>query len=149
MCVIVYTAGMAYAHSANGQLTAQHRSQSDSNLLAPRPDINGLYDVKETSGSMDDMDAELHKRNKSFFYRLVRPWKWGRRFRRKGRQQGGGRCVCVCVCECPRLACVPACVCVCVLVRRASVCVNSVLFTACLFCAVTSLHAVLLGKLNL
>ena len=39
---------------------------------------------------MDDMDAsEAQKRSKNFFYRLVRPWKWGRRFRKKGRQAGG------------------------------------------------------------
>ena len=43
---------------------------------------------------MDDMDAaEAQKRNKSFFYHLVRPWKWGRRFKKKGRQ--GGMCACV------------------------------------------------------
>ena len=87
--ILYCTTGMAYAHSPPG-LTAQHRSQSDSNLLAPRADINGLYQLKESSGSMDDMDADPQKRNKSFFYRLVRPWKWGRRFRKKGREQGGG-----------------------------------------------------------
>jgi hypothetical protein len=86
---------MAYAHSPPG-LTAQHRSQSDSNLLVPKQDMNGLYAVREEgaggAGSMDDMDvAEAQKRNKNFFYRLVRPWKWGRRFRKKGRQAGAIR----------------------------------------------------------
>jgi hypothetical protein len=58
--------------------------------------MNGLYAVREEgaggAGSMDDMDvAEAQKRNKNFFYRLVRPWKWGRRFRKKGRQAGAIR----------------------------------------------------------
>lgn len=78
---------MAYAHSPPG-LTAQHRSQSDSNLLTSKQDLNGS--VFRTS--MDDMDVDTgdaQKRNRSFFYRLVRPWKWGRRFKKKGKQGGG------------------------------------------------------------
>ena len=83
---------MAYAHSPPG-LTAQQRSQSDSNLISPKQDMNGIFSPgRDGTGasSMDDMDAsEAQKRNKSFFYRLVRPWKWGRRLRKKGKQGGG------------------------------------------------------------
>ena len=91
---------MAYAHSPPG-LSEQHRSQSDSNLLVPKQDLNGLYGL--TGGSVDDMavSADPQKRNKSFFYRLVRPWKWGRRFKKKEKHGGGAflnpanLCLCV------------------------------------------------------
>ena len=43
---------------------------------------------------MDDMEVSAdpeQKRNRSFFYRLVRPWKWGRRFKKKEKHGGAVR----------------------------------------------------------
>ena len=73
---------MAYAHSPSEQ-----RSQSDSNLLGPKQDLNhGL-----TGGSVDDMEVSADPEQKRFFYRLVRPWKWGRRFKKKEKHGGAVR----------------------------------------------------------
>ena len=80
-------------------LTECKRSQSDSNLLNPRADRNGVFTMEENAETMDDIDAE-RKRKHRFLYRLVRPWRWGRPFnKKKGEGEGefeegmeGGEC---------------------------------------------------------
>ena len=79
---------MAHAQPPVG-LTARHRSQSDSDLLTPKSDRNGVFRMEQRDTSLDDMDGERKRR--SFFYRLVRPWKWGRPFKKKGGKEGEER----------------------------------------------------------
>lgn len=58
------------------------RSQSDSDLLGPKPEENGAVQGRASFGrSVDDLGYNPKKRN--FFYKLVRPWKWRRRRRPK------------------------------------------------------------------
>ena len=80
---------MAYAHpSPLVPLSERHRSQSDSDLLTPRQEVNGALVPKGVATSVDDMEV-VHvggKHRRSFFYRLVRPWKWGRRFKKKEKE---------------------------------------------------------------
>ena len=70
---------MAHSSSFAG---SKVRSQSDSNLLGPKPEENGAVQGRDSFGrSVDDLGYNPKKRN--FFYKLVRPWKWRRRRRPK------------------------------------------------------------------
>jgi len=70
---------MAYSQPPGGAsfVNSKIRSQSDSDLLAPKPDYNGVYGSGSLrrNTSMDEIASGSSKR-KNFFYRLVRPWKW-------------------------------------------------------------------------
>jgi len=66
------------------------RSQSDSDLLNPTGDSNGIYPAAgiKRNTSMDDL--ETRGKRKNFLYKLVRPWKW--RNRRKSKNKFPGEC---------------------------------------------------------
>ena len=69
---------MAYSQPGGASfVNSKIRSQSDSDLLAPKPDYNGVYGSGSLrrNTSMDEIASRGSKR-KNFFYRLVRPWKW-------------------------------------------------------------------------
>ena len=70
---------MAYAGSS--LLASRVRSQSDSDLLAPKPDQNGTLEQStiRRNTSMEDLTTNGRSKRKNFFFRLVRPWKWRRR----------------------------------------------------------------------
>ena len=75
---------MAYS---SGFAASKSRSQSDSDLLGPKPEENGAAKGGSfrRNTSMEDLDYNPKKKN--FFYKLVRPWKWRRR-RRPNRTEG-------------------------------------------------------------
>lgn len=84
VCVICK---MAYSDPSQAAFAASKtRSQSDSDLLNPAPDSNGVCqggNIKRNT-SMDDLSARGKRKN--FLYKLVRPWKW--RGRRKSKSKG-------------------------------------------------------------
>lgn len=66
------------------------RSQSDSDLLNPGGNSNGIYPgsgIKRNT-SMDDLEARSKKKN--FLYKLVRPWKW-RHKRKSSKNKSPGK----------------------------------------------------------
>jgi len=79
---------MAYSQPVGAAfLDTRARSQSDSDLLAPKPNQNGLYgsgSLKRNS-SMDEISRQTKR--KGFFYRLVRPWKWRKPKRNKSKDK--------------------------------------------------------------
>lgn len=86
---------MAYSDPSQKSFAATRvRSQSDSDLLNPPPDSNGIYPVGgiKRNTSMDDLEARGKRKN--FLYKLVRPWKWRSRSKSKQRFPGESQLTC-------------------------------------------------------
>ena len=81
------------AHFARSDFyNSRVRSQSDSDLLGPKPgDPNGLYGNSRSSlrrdHSADDLATETQKKRRGLLARLVRPWKWRKAKERKRRDK--------------------------------------------------------------
>ncbi len=83
---------MAKASSGSTLLASRGRSQSDSDLLASKPDQNGvlIQSTLHRNASMEDVSHS--KKHKTFLFRLVRPWKWRKRKKDKKRDSGKFSC---------------------------------------------------------
>ena len=66
------------AFGGSSLLASRVRSQSDSDLLGPKPDQNGVIDPStiRRNTSMEDLSSTGRSKRRNFFFRLVRPWKW-------------------------------------------------------------------------
>ena len=76
---------MAYSNTSAAFAATKVRSQSDSDLLAPKQGNNGVFQHggMRRNTSVDDFETGSKKRN--FLHKLVRPWKW-----RKKKKNGKG-----------------------------------------------------------
>ena len=93
LCLSSVVYKMAYSQPGGASfVNSRIRSQSDSDLLAPKPDHNGVYSSGSLrrNTSMDEIASRGNKK-RNFFYRLVRPWKWRKpkRGKSKDKLKGG------------------------------------------------------------
>ena len=87
---------MAARYPESNLYHSRVKSQSDSDLLGPKPDdANGIYPSAGGSlrrdHSADDLAFESQKKRRGLFSRLVRPWKWIKSKDRKRKERNNPR----------------------------------------------------------